>query len=83
MGMMHATRDRQVLSWSITVSVAALVAGVKRLPYPWRNIVDAGVVCGLTYGSLSILLVYVKSWITGQPPSNIDAELPESTNQES
>ena len=83
MGMMHATRKRQILSWSITLSIAALVAAVKRLPYPWRNIVDAGVVVGLTWGSVSILLFYFKSWITGQPPSNIDAALPESTNQES
>ena len=50
------------------MGVAAIVAAVKRMPYPWRNIIDAGVVAGLTWGSLSIVAIYVKAWWTGQPP---------------
>lgn len=49
MGMIHATRKRKIVSWSVTIGVAAIVALVKRFPYPWRNIVDAGVVAGLTW----------------------------------
>lgn len=77
MGLIHATRKRQIVSWSVTCGVAAIVAAVKRLPYPYRNIVDAGVVTGLTWGSLSIAVLYVKSWITGMPPAG-DAALPDS-----
>jgi hypothetical protein len=77
MGMMHATRQRKLTSWAVTMGVAGIVAAVKRLPYPWRNIVDAGVVAGLTWGSLSILLLYVKSWMTGTAPMNVDAALPD------
>jgi hypothetical protein len=76
MGMLHATRKRMIVSYSVTLGVAAIVAGVKRLPYPWRNIIDAGVVAGLSWGSLSILFLYVRSWVTGQPPNQIDAALP-------
>jgi hypothetical protein len=54
----------------------AIVAAVKRLPYPYRNIIDAGVVAGLTWGSLSIFILYARSWLTGKPPT-IDAAMPE------
>lgn len=76
MGLIHATKKRQIVSWSVTLGVAAIVGAVKRLPYPWRNIIDAGVVAGLSWGSLSILIIYVKSWITGSPPRGTDPELP-------
>jgi hypothetical protein len=76
MGMLHATRKRKIVSFSVTLGVAAIVAAVKRLPYPWRNIIDAGVVCGLSFGSISILFLYIQSWITGKPPSQVDAALP-------
>ena len=59
------------------MGVAAIVALVKRFPYPWRNIVDAGVVAGLTWGSLSILFLYIRAWVQGKPPA-VDAALPAS-----
>lgn len=62
---------------SVTTGVAVVVAAVKRLPYPYRNIIDAGVVAGLSWGSLSILFLYIKSWIEGNSPAEIDAALPE------
>ena len=76
MGLIHATKKRQIISWSVTTGVALIVAGVKMLPYPYRNIVDAGVVTGLTWGSISIAILYLKSWFTGKPPSHVDASLP-------
>jgi len=81
MGLMHATKKRMIVSWSVTIGVAGIVAAVKRAPYPYRNIVDAGVVAGLTWGSLSILILYLKSFITGSPPA-IDAALPEGTKSD-
>lgn len=63
------------------MGVAAIVVAVKKLPYPYRNIIDAGVAAGLTWGSLSILVLYIKSWITGAPPAG-DAALPEPKNSQ-
>ena len=40
-----------IVSWSVSIGVAVIVAAVKRLSYPWRNIVDAGVVVGLSWGA--------------------------------
>ena len=64
MGLFHATRKRMIVSWSVTIGVAGIVAAVKRLAYPWRNIIDAGVVVGLSWGSASLLLLYLKSFFT-------------------
>lgn len=77
MGMIHATKKRKIVSWSVTVGVAAIVAAVKRLPYPWRNIIDAGVVAGLSWGSLSIVVMYFKAWLLGETSKDVDAALPE------
>jgi len=78
MGLFHATKKRMIVSWSISIGVAVIVAAVKKLPYPWRNIIDAGVVAGLGYGSLSILVIAAKAYIFKQPPS-INPELPTKT----
>jgi hypothetical protein len=79
MGLFYAQQKRLIVSWSVTVGVAAVVAAVKRLPYPYRNIIDAGVVAGLTWGGLSIILLYGKALVTGTLPS-IDPALPESSS---
>ena len=73
MGLFHATRKRLITSWGVTSGVALLVAIVKRLPPTGRCIMDAGVVVGLTYGSISILYLYVKSLITGSTDPSVDA----------
>jgi hypothetical protein len=75
MGLFHAQKKRLIVSWSVTIGIAGIVAAVKRLPYPYRNIIDAGVVAGLTWGSISILILYVKAMVTGTLPT-IDPALP-------
>lgn len=76
MGLFHATKKRVITSWSVTIGVAGIVAAVKRLPYPWRNIVDAGVVVGLTWGTLSIFFEFAQALMMGKSPS--DPALPGS-----
>ena len=61
MGIISATRKRMIISWSISAGVMGLVILVKNLTYPWRSIVDAGVVAGLTIGSFSILYHYARA----------------------
>lgn len=78
MGLFHATKKRMIVSWSVSIGVAAIVAAVKRLPYPWRNIVDAGVVIGLSWGTISIIGGYVISLVTGIAPIDVDPSLPQS-----
>jgi hypothetical protein len=75
MGLWNATRKRLVTSWGISLGVAGIVALVKRLPPVPRCLLDAGVVVGLTLGSLSILYHYARSMLTGTLPE-VDACLP-------
>lgn len=66
MGMFGASRKRMIVSWAVTAGVFSLVKIVKLLPYPYRAIVDAGVVLGLSYGALSMLFFTVKALLGGK-----------------
>jgi len=78
MGLFAATKKRMIVSWSISIGVTIIVALVKKLSPVARCILDAGVVVGLSVGSMSILYHYVRSIITGTIPT-IDPCLPIST----
>ena len=68
MGLFGATKKRMIVSWGISVGVFGLIAIVKKLPYPYRSIVDAGVVVGLSWGMTSIIYQFIKTIWTGKPP---------------
>jgi hypothetical protein len=61
MGLIHATRRRLIVSWVLTLAIAAVVMFVRRLSQPWRGIVDAGVVIGLSIGVVSIIYYSVRA----------------------
>jgi len=77
MGLFHATKKRKIVSWSVSIGVGLIVAAVKRFPYPWRNIVDAGVIVGLSWGSLSIAIEWFKAIVLGIE-TKMDPALPTS-----
>ena len=77
MGLFGSTKKRMIVSWSVTLGVFAIVKAVKKLPYPWRSIVDAGVVVGLTYGALSMCIQTVRACFGWSP--DCDECLPETT----
>ena len=81
MGLFGATKKRMIVSWGVTIGVFGLVKIVKLLPYPWRSIVDGGVVCGLTFGTLSMIYYYLLA-LLGFPPS-ISSDLPSSNEPSS
>lgn len=76
MGFFHSSRKRKIISWSLTIGVAVLIKLVKTLQYPYRSIIDAGVVVGLSWGCLATAAIYVKALITGKIP-DIDPAFPE------
>ncbi|MDD9890068.1 MAG: hypothetical protein OXU66_07345 [Gammaproteobacteria bacterium] len=55
MGFIYATRKRQLLSIGLTLMIICFIILVRLLPQPWRGILDAGVVAGLSLGVISIL----------------------------
>lgn len=58
MGYFGTTRRRQMTSILLTCMLIVLVLLVRQMPQPWRGIIDAGVIVGLLWGVIS-LLVYV------------------------
>lgn len=65
MGMIHATRRRLIVSWCLALGIVAIVIVVRLLDQPWRGIIDAGVVVGLTWGVASIVY-YVAAALAGR-----------------
>lgn len=74
MGLVHASRRRLTVSWSLTLGIVGLVLAVRMLEQPWRGIVDAGVVVGLGWGLVSLLAIAVRA-AAGRPPE-MSIELP-------
>lgn len=59
MALFHASRKRLTISWSVYVGIVAIVLAVRQLSQPWRGIVDAGVVVGLSWGIIAIIATFV------------------------
>lgn len=74
MGLFGASRKRMIVSWSITAGVFSLVKVVKMLPYPYRSIIDAGVVAGLSYGTASIALLAARQLLGGHVAAPEESE---------
>jgi hypothetical protein len=76
MGLFGATKKRMIISWAVSVGVFGLVTVVKFLPYPYRSIVDAGVVAGLSYGTGATLFFFIRGLLGYYP--EVDPCLPHS-----
>jgi hypothetical protein len=68
MGLIHATRRRMLTSWTIVFAIALAVVLVRRLPPPWRAVVDGGVVAGLGYGIVALALAFGRA-LRGSVPA--------------
>lgn len=51
----YATPKRRIVAVVLTLAIIALVMLVGFLSQPWRGIIDAGVVVGLTWGLISLM----------------------------
>lgn len=74
MGLMHATRRRLIGAWSLLVGVVALILVVRTLEQPWRGIIDAGVLVGLSWGLVALCVETVRA-LRGRVP-DVDLDLP-------
>jgi len=68
MGFFRATRRPLLVAWLGTCVIILLVLILHSMPQPWRGIVDAGVVAGLSWGLVSFLLASVRAFATGVYP---------------
>jgi hypothetical protein len=76
MGFFRATRKPLLFAWVGTALIVMLIVILQISPQPWRGIVDAGVVVGLSWGLLSFLISVQQTLAAAKPP--VSAEVPES-----
>ena len=67
------------ITWIGTALIVLAVVLVQQLPQPWRGIVDAGVVLGLSWGLVSFLVLCGKALASGTFPAA--PEVPEPTRR--
>lgn len=72
MGLIHATRKRLIVSWTLTLGIVAIVIAVRMLEQPWRGIIDAGVVVGLAWGMVSMLYFFTRALAGHEMPVSPD-----------
>jgi hypothetical protein len=58
MAFYGAPRRRRVAAFALSAGIVVLVLLVRRLEQPWRGIVDAGVVLGLAWGLVSLMIAW-------------------------
>ena len=75
MSYFYATRKRKISSLGLTGLIICFVILVRLLSQPWRGILDAGVVTGLTIGCGSIVYFLYLATIRGETIS-ISADFP-------
>lgn len=56
MGYFDAPKRRLIATWILTAMIITLIILFRQLPQPWRGIMDAGVVVGLSWGIVVTLL---------------------------
>ena len=77
MGFFHATRRTKIVAYGLTLGIIILVTLVHRLAQPWRGIIDAGVVVGLTWGTLSLVACLFRAFNETDYP--VSPEVPGSS----
>jgi hypothetical protein len=65
MGFFRATRGPLLFAWVGTALIVVLIILLQMSPQPWRGIVDAGVVVGLSWGLTSLLISTWRVFTTG------------------
>lgn len=72
MAYVRASKKAKYAAWGVTVAVLIAIVVVRRLPQPWRGIIDAGVVAGLGLGTLSLLIGAGRRLLGHIPQGNPD-----------
>jgi hypothetical protein len=78
-GFFYATKKRILRAWALLVFIISAVIITHHLPYPWRNMVDLGVVCSCGWGAISILYLSIYTTYSGKYPRGSKSDFPEAT----
>ena len=79
MGFFDANRKTKLTAYIMVFLIVSLVMVVSQIPQPWRGIIDGGVVIGLGWGLISILVIFVRSFLNGH--QHLDPCMPSDAHQ--
>lgn len=74
MAYFQATKRRIISAWVLTIAIVVLVLLFTQLPEPWKGLLDAGVVLGLSWGLLATLNEAVQVYLGRR--QTVDPEMP-------
>jgi hypothetical protein len=74
MGYFHTTRKRLIITYALTLGIVMLVIIFNQISQPWRGIFDAGVVVGLSWGVISIIIYFIRAMVRDE--FEFSAEVP-------
>ena len=66
MGYFFATRRRLIVAYLMTLGIVILIIIFNQISQPWRGILDAGVVVGLSWGIISIVVYYFQAMTSSE-----------------
>ncbi|WP_417227061.1 hypothetical protein [Amphritea sp.] len=78
MGFFDIRRQRMIVTYCLLLGILVLIQLVHMLDQPWRGIIDLGVVVGLSWGSVSIVLFVLKAFMSKS--FDYSPEMPELKN---
>ncbi len=88
-GYFGTTKAKQIVALVLTVLLVTIVSFMRYVPQPWRGIIDAGVVVGLSWGIISLLVCVYKQLKSEEfivdpqvPSSGLSQELNQVPSQE-
>jgi len=72
MAYFYSSRRRIISAWVLTIAIVVLILLFTLLPKPWKGILDAGVVLGLSWGVVATVVIAIQTVIgtrTGDDPA--------------
>lgn len=66
MGYFHIIRRKQIVTILMTVGMVMLIILVRLLAQPWRGLIDAGILLGLSWGLITILVFSVRAFFSDE-----------------
>ena len=76
LGLVHATRKRRVVGWTMMALIAGFVAGTRMLAQPYRGVIAAAVALGLSWGAVALVVTGARAF-GGRPPA-VSLDLPDA-----
>jgi uncharacterized membrane protein YkgB len=63
MAFFRAARRAKTAAWIVTIMVLIAIFIVRQVPQPWRGVIDTGVVAGLAWGSISLIITAIRALV--------------------